>query len=80
LNSSEDALQCASKVMEVSDIVTSKPLNDDFSGRAAKCLHCGSSELVKKGKSESVDKDGLTGRRVKCKGCGKGSTLWEPVD
>ena len=44
------------------------------------CSHCGSSELVKKGKSESVDRGGLTGRRVKCKACGKGSTFWEAVD
>lgn len=41
------------------------------------CLHCGSSALVRKGKSESVDKNGFSGRRVKCKSCGKGSTLWE---
>jgi len=44
------------------------------------CLHCGSSELVRKGKSASVDKEGLTGRRVKCKVCQKTSTLWEAVD
>ena len=46
-------------------------------GRAV-CSHCGSSELVKKGRSESKDKkEGLTGRRVKCKSCGMASTLWE---
>ena len=47
----------------------------------AVCSHCGSRELVKKGRSESVDKkEGLTGRRVKCKVCQKMSTLWMPVD
>ena len=44
------------------------------------CLHCGSSELVRKGKSASVDKNGFSGRRVKCKVCQKTSTLWEAVD
>ena len=56
---------------------TPKPLSSMARGV---CLHCGSSELVKKGKSESIDKNGLTGKRVKCKICGKGSTFWMPVE
>ena len=46
----------------------------------AVCSHCGSSDLIRKGRSESVDRGELKGRRVKCKICGKMSTLWKTVD
>ena len=56
---------------------TPKPLSSMARGV---CSHCGSSELVKKGRSESVDRGELKGRRAKCRICGKMSTLWEAVD